>query len=124
MSYTKHLDTIKSREDRINFLSSTITAHTLAMNGVDPYNKTFIQQTIDRFEKEYKLLMQTNIRWNFNFKGGGWNSVVAGTKEQAIQIANKAYNDVGLEDGILVPDTNTFRVESEADNKALLSLFY
>ena len=124
MSYIKHLETIQSREDRINFLSSTITAHTLAMNGLDPYNKKFLQQTIDRFQRESKLLMQTNIRWNFNFKRGGWNSVVAGTKEQAIQIANKTYNGVGLEDGKLVPDSNSFRVESDADNKALLSLFY
>jgi hypothetical protein len=123
MSYIKHLETIQSREDRINFLSSTITAHTLAMNGLDPYNKKFLQQTIDRFEKESKLLMQTDIRWNFNFKRGGWNSVVAGTKEQAIQIANKTYNGVGV-GGRLVPDNKTFRVESDADNQALLSLFY
>lgn len=124
MSYTKHLETIQSKNDRIDFISSSITAHTVAMNGVTEYHKQFIQKTIDRFQKEYEFLMQTNIRWNFNFKSGGWNSIVAGTKEQAIQIANKAYNDEGLEDGILVPDTNTFRVESEADNKALLSLFY
>ena len=123
MSYIKHLETIQSREDRINFLSSTITAHTLAMNGLDPYNKKFLQQTIDRFEKESKLLMQTDIRWNFNFKRGGWNSVVAGTKEQAIQIANKTYNGVGV-GSRLVPDNKTFRVESDADNQALLSLFY
>ena len=123
MSYIKHLETIQSREDRINFLSSTITAHTLGMNGLDTYNKKFLQQTIDRFQKESKLLMQTNIRWNFNFKRGGWNSVVAGTKEQAIQIANKTYNGAGV-GGRLVPDNKTFRVESEADNQALLSLFY
>lgn len=123
MSYIKHLETIQSREDRINFLSSTITAHTLAMNGLDPYNKKFLQQTIDRFEKESKLLMQTDIRWNFNFKRGGWNSVVAGTKEQAIMVANEKYNGVGV-GGRLVPDNKTFRVESEADNQALLSSFY
>ncbi len=125
MSYTKHLETIKSREDRINFLSSTITAHTLAMNGLDPYNKKFLQQTIDRFQKESKLLMSVTIRWNFNFKGGGWNSVIAPTKEQAIQIANIKFNPANTDgDGKLVPDSNSFRVESDADNKALLSLFY
>jgi len=120
----KHLETIQSRQDRINFLSSSITAHELAMNGLDPYNQKFLQKTIDTLNAEYKYLGESR-RWNFNFKGGGWNSVIALTKEQAIQIANSEYNPANTDgDGMLVPDPKTFRVESEADNKALLSLFY
>ena len=121
MSYNKHLATIKSRQERINYLSSAITAHELAMNGVVDYHKKFLQDSINRLNAEYKYLSEAK-RWNFNFKGGGWNSVIALTKEQAIMVANEEYKS--LSESKLTPDPNTFRVESEADNKALLSLFY
>ena len=123
MSYNKHLATIKSRQERIDYLSSAITAHTLAMNGLDPYNQKFLQKTIDDLNAEYKYLNDSK-RWNFNFKAGGWNSVIALTKEQAIQIANEKYVNLCRPEGRLTPDPETFRIESEADNKALLSLFY
>ena len=123
MSYQKHLETIKSREARINYLSSAITAHEFAMNSVVDYHKKFIQDSINKMNAEYKYLNESK-RWNFNFKGGGWNSVIALTKEQAIIIANEQYATPGHPEAVLTPNPKTFRIESEADNKALLSLFY
>ena len=123
MAYAKHLETIKSREARINYLSSAITAHEFAINGAIDYHKKFLQDSIDKMNAEYKYLNESK-RWNFNFKGGGWNSVIALTKEQAIQIANETYATPGFPEARLTPDPKTFRIESEEDNRALLSLFY
>jgi hypothetical protein len=132
MAY-KHLETIKSRQDRINYLSSSISAHTMANKKMPNGVQSFIQDSIDKMNAEYKLL-QGSRRWNFNFEGGGWNSVIAVTKEQAIQIASKEYNETEQrfhckENGggaipLMKVNEKTFRVESEADNNALLSLFY
>ena len=86
--------------------------------------------------------ISSNKIWNFNFKGGGWNSNCAKTKEKAIKLAKKEYNkksktfeyDITNSDGTrstkigtnkaLRVDPNSFRVATEADTKSLLSSFY
>ena len=78
-----------------------------------------LKQIINEKQKALKYL-QSNKEWNFNFEGGGWNFVYAVTREEAIQKACDKYSD---SDG-LNPDPKTFRVATEEDTKALLSLFY
>jgi len=94
---------------------------------------------------EKKTLLEyisRNKIWNFNFKGGGWNSNSAKTMEKAIKLAKKEYNRDGNtfeyrvtnSDGTrstkigtnkpLRVDPNSFRVATEADTKSLLSSFY
>jgi hypothetical protein len=119
----KHLKTIKSRNERINYLSSAVSAHEHAMATAHPDHMPFIQDSIDRLDAEYKYL-KTSHRWLFNFVGGGWNSVIAATQEQAIQIASEKYNPMGLDSGTLVPNGNTFRIETEEDEKRLMGAFH
>lgn len=58
--------------------------------------------------------------WNFNFGCGGWNSNQAKTREESIKMAKKEYKgSKNLE--VL---ESSFRVATEADTQALLSLFY
>mgnify|MGYP003629023129 FL=1 len=58
--------------------------------------------------------------WNFGFEGGGWNSNVAKTKEEAIKKAKKMYNASKYTQ---VSETS-FRVATKADTANLLSLFH
>lgn len=67
---------------------------------------------------EYSIEKPKPIRWNFNFVGGGWNSVVALTKQAAIDIADEKYG------GRLKIDYSTFRPATDADDAALAMSFY
>lgn len=78
-----------------------------------------LKQIINEKQKALKYL-QSEKRWNFNFAGGGWNSVQAITMDEAIAKAAFQYKDSVH----CIPDNSTFRVATEADDKALLSLFY
>jgi len=109
------------REERIDYLSSAIQAHQQAMSLLTG-DQHYLQDSIDLLEIEYKFL-STSHRWLFNFVSGGWNSVIAPTREQAIQIANETYNPGGGKEP-LVPDANTFRVETSEDFNRLMSSFY
>ena len=82
-----------------------------SMDALKPILKK-VQDQIDYLSSEKS--------WNFNFIGGGWNTVTAVTEKEAIAVAAKEYND-GRN---LNPDPNSFRVATERDTQALLSLFY
>lgn len=58
--------------------------------------------------------------WNFNFEGGGWNSNCAKTMEESIKMAKKEYKGSKY----TIVNEGTFRVATEGDTQALLSLFY
>lgn len=58
--------------------------------------------------------------YNFNFVGGGWNQIHATSKDEAIQLAMAKYAD----DDICTPDPDTFRLETQEDTDALMSMFY
>ena len=55
----------------------------------------------------------------FNFVDGGWNSIVAKNKYEAIKLAKAKYND----DKSKI-DESSFRIKTEKDYKQLLSSFY
>jgi len=63
--------------------------------------------------------LESRKEWNFNWIDGGWNSTFAVTREDAIANAVSEFSS-----DTLVPDSETFRVATDADTKALLSLFY
>ena len=66
--------------------------------------------------------LATKLEFLFNFKGGGWNSEIAFTKEEAIEQAIENYGVP--EDGkILNIDITTFRVSTPDDRRNLLSFF-
>jgi len=60
-----------------------------------------------------------NKEYMFNFTSGGWNTVWAKTKRSAIAKANEIYTKPDLR-----PDSKSFRISTEADMKAALSLFH
>jgi hypothetical protein len=66
--------------------------------------------------KERQSVLSKNHQWLFNFVGGGWNSSFGMDKEEAIKAAVKEYGK-----GV---DTKSFRISTESEEKALLSLFY
>jgi hypothetical protein len=66
--------------------------------------------------KERQSVLNKNHKWLFGFIGGGWNSSFGMDKEEAVKAAMKEY---GKE-----VDTKSFRISTDADERALLSLFY
>ena len=66
--------------------------------------------------KERQSVFSKNHQWLFNFVGGGWNSSFGMDKEEAIKAAVKEYGK-----GV---DTKSFRISTESEERALLSLFY
>jgi hypothetical protein len=66
--------------------------------------------------KERQSVLSKNHQWLFNFVGGGWNSSFGMDKEEAIKAAIKEYGK-----GV---DTKSFRISTESEERALLSLFY
>lgn len=67
--------------------------------------------------------LATSLEFLFNFKGGGWNSEVAYTKEDAIEQALFKYGHPDTQEMLRV-DTSTFRVSTPTDYKNQLSSFY
>ena len=68
---------------------------------------------------------QLATKWEFlfNFIGGGWNSEVAFTKEDAIEQALFNYGHPDTQEHLRV-DVSTFRVSTPSDYNAQLSSFY
>jgi hypothetical protein len=73
---------------------------------------------IEAIEKQ----LATKLEFLFNFKGGGWNSEIAYTKEDAIEQAVFKYGHPDTQE-ILKVDVTTFRVSTPDDRRNLLSLF-
>ena len=68
---------------------------------------------------------QLATKWEFlfNFMGGGWNSEVAYTKEDAIEQALFKYGHPDTQTSLRV-DVRSFRVSTPGDRKNQLSTFY
>jgi hypothetical protein len=66
--------------------------------------------------KDKQSVLSKNHKWLFNFVDGGWNSSFGMDKEEAVKEAIKEYGK-----GV---DTKSFRISTDADERALLSLFY
>jgi hypothetical protein len=59
-----------------------------------------------------------NQEYIYNFKSGGWNSEYASSIEEAISQAKKRWSDP---DDV---DENSFRIQTDIEEKLLLSNFY
>ena len=67
--------------------------------------------------------LATSLEFLFNFKGGGWNSEVAYTKEDAIEQAIFKYGHPDTH-AMCQVDVSTFRVSTPSDFDALMRGFY
>jgi len=104
--------------------------HGLASLPYDAYAASTLKSIFEDIEKEINIELdflekkvKTKEEWLFGFKGGGWNSVYAITREEAIKLADEKYAE-DRASGCLIPDHKTFRVSTPSDYQNLLSLFY
>ena len=116
-------DAAKQRLEVLELRLDGISA--ITDNGCPIERGNILQPIINETVAEIVSLektLATKLEFIFNFKGGGWNSEVEFTKEEAIEQAIENYGVP--EDGkILNIDITSFRVSTPDDMRNLLSLF-
>ena len=113
-------------KQRVVALSSRLDAIQTLTENMSDQGGIEIANIINETKAEIDALTkQIATKWEFlfNFKGGGWNSEVAFTKEDAIEQALFNYGHPDTQEHLRV-DTSTFRVSTPSDYKAQLSSFY
>ena len=105
----------------------------LRLNGINALTEnmsdkggTEIASILDETRTEIESLeKQLATKWEFlfNFIGGGWNSEVAFTKEDAIEQALFQYGHPNTQTSLRV-DVTSFRVSTPTDYKNQMSTFY
>ena len=115
-------------KQRVVALSSRLDAIQTLTENMSDKGGIEIANIINETKIEIMTLertLATSLEFLFNFKGGGWNSEVAYTKEDAIEQALEKYgmpNEYGRE-GLNV-DITTFRVSTPSDFDAQMRGFY
>ena len=104
----KYLETRKERTKALKLVTAQI-------NELEKSKLAAIKVLVVEL-KERQSVLSKNHQWLFNFVGGGWNSSFGMDKEEAIKAAVKEYGK-----GV---DTKSFRISTESEERALLSLFY
>ena len=113
-------------KQRVVALSSRLDAIQTLTENMSDQGGIEIANIINEIKAEIDALAkQIATKWEFlfNFKGGGWNSEVAFTREDAIEQALFNYGHPDTQE-ILKVDTSTFRVSTPSDYKNQLSSFY
>jgi hypothetical protein len=117
-------DAAKQRLELLELRLDGISA--LTVNGDAGEMGATLQPIINETKAEIDALAkQIATKWEFlfNFKGGGWNSEVAFTREDAIEQALFNYGHPDTQEHLRV-DVSTFRVSTPSDYNAQLSSFY
>ena len=113
-------------KQRVVALSSRLDAIQTLTENMSDQGGIEIANIINETKAEIDALTKriaTKWEFLFNFKGGGWNSEVAFTKEDAIEQALFNYGHPDTQEHLRV-DTSTFRVSTPSDYNAQLSSFY
>ena len=113
-------------KQRVVALSSRLDAIQTLTENMSDQGGIEIANIINEIKAEIDALTKriaTKWEFLFNFKGGGWNSEVAFTKEDAIEQALFNYGHPDTQEHLRV-DTSTFRVSTPSDYKNQLSSFY
>ena len=113
-------------KQRVVALSSRLDAIQTLTENMSDKGGIEIANIINETKIEIMTLertLATSLVFLFNFKGGGWNSEVAFTREDAIEQALFNYGHPDTQEHLRV-DTSTFRVSTPEDYKAQLSSFY
>ena len=113
-------------KQRVVALSSRLDAIQTLTENMSDQGGIEIANIINETKAEIMTLertLATSLEFLFNFKGGGWNSEVAFTKEDAIEQALFNYGHPDTQEHLRV-DTSTFRVSTPTDYKNQLSSFY
>jgi hypothetical protein len=113
----QRLELLESRLDGISAITN---------NGCPIEMGNILQPIINETVAEITALertLATSLEFLFNFKGGGWNSEVAYTKEDAIEQALFKYGHPDTQ-AMCQVDTSTFRVSTPSDFDAQMRGFY
>jgi hypothetical protein len=113
-------------KQRVVALSSRLDAIQTLTENMSDKGGIEIANIINETKAEIDALAkQIATKWEFlfNFKGGGWNSEVAFTREDAIEQALFNYGHPDTQEHLRV-DVSTFRVSTPSDYKNQLSSFY
>jgi hypothetical protein len=115
-------DAAKQRLELLESRLDAISALTENMSDKGATLQPIINETVAEIVALERTLA-TSLKFLFNFKGGGWNSEVAYTKEDAIEQAVFKYGHPDTQMNLRV-DTSTFRVSTPTDLDALMRGFY
>ena len=113
-------------KQRVVALSSRLDAIQTLTENMSDKGGIEIANIINETKAEIMTLertLATSLVFLFNFKGGGWNSEVAYTKEDAIEQALFKYGHPDTQ-AMCQVDTSTFRVSTPSDFDALMRGFY
>ena len=113
-------------KQRVVALSSRLNAIQTLTENMSDKGGIEIANIINETKIEIMTLertLATSLEFLFNFKGGGWNSEVAYTKEDAIEQALFKYGHPDTQ-AICQVDTSTFRVSTPSDFDAQMRGFY
>ena len=113
-------------KQRVVALSSRLDAIQTLTENMSDKGGIEIANIINETKTEIMTLertLATSLEFLFNFKGGGWNSEVAYTKEDAIEQALFKYGHPDTQ-AMCQVDTSTFRVSTPSDFDALMRGFY
>ena len=113
-------------KQRVVALSSRLDAIQTLTENMSDKGGIEIANIINETKAEIDALTKriaTKWEFLFNFKGGGWNSEVAFTREDAIEQALFNYGHPDTQEHLRV-DVSTFRVSTPTDYKNQLSSFY
>ena len=113
-------------KQRVVALSSRLDAIQTLTENMSDQGGIEIANIINEIKAEIDALTKriaTKWEFLFNFKGGGWNSEVAYTKEDAIEQALFKYGHPDTQ-AMCQVDTSTFRVSTPSDFDAQMRGFY
>ena len=113
-------------KQRLVALSSRLDAIQTLTENMSDKGGIEIANIINETKAEIASLertLATSLEFLFNFKGGGWNSEVAYTKEDAIEQALFKYGHPDTQ-AMCQVDVSTFRVSTPSDFDAQMRGFY
>ncbi|MCX5978994.1 MAG: hypothetical protein NTW70_05885 [Chloroflexi bacterium] len=113
-------------KQRVVALSSRLDAIQTLTENMSDKGGIEIANIINETKAEIMTLertLATSLEFLFNFKGGGWNSEVAYTKEDAIEQALFKYGHPDTQ-AMCQVDISTFRVSTPSDFDAQMRGFY
>jgi len=137
----KVLETTATRKATALKISEQLRVLNNALRPLHNEDWDLLNDIVLDLESQHKYINSSKT-WNFNFTSGGWNTVSAIDKEQAIAIADAEHQDdpkeitydIRTDEGDIVPvskmleplrvNPTTFRIATPADTANLLSLFY
>ena len=113
------LDSVE-KEDLVGelYANGALSVHLADGGDVDPDGETIIRTQFEEEDFEYADGGEVK-KYLFNFENGGWNSVHAKSKREAIKLAKKLYNDDKLK-----VNEKSFRPYTEKDERNEMRSFY